>query len=81
MSEYLAGMTARSEHQQLNQSRQPVMDFNQQNVIYTPGWLEHAAGTLLQVVSSILPSLKTRIHQDAAATRDIPLSENSKAIS
>lgn len=54
MSEYLAGMTARSEHAQMNQSRQPVLDFDRRGVVSKPGWLTQAVSALVQWVRSLL---------------------------
>jgi hypothetical protein len=76
MSDYLAGMIARSEHTQMNQSRQPVLDFDRRAYVSKPGGMMQAISTLLQWLGSLRPSLSAPTQHEHTITREMPLSDN-----
>lgn len=76
MSNYLEGMIARREHTQMNQSLQPVLDFDRRGNVENPGWFDQSIVTLFQFLSSILLSLRLRVRHEQTLTGDIPLSDN-----
>ena len=76
MSNYLAGMIAHSEHTQMNQSRQPVLDFDRRGYVNKPGAFARSIGMLFQGLNSILASLQARVRHEEqqTITREMPLS-------
>ena len=80
MSDFLAGMIARSEHTEMNQSLPPVLDFDRRGYADAnkPGWFVRHIGLLFQWVGSTLISLGERMSREEKPTisRDIPLSHN-----
>ena len=73
MNSYLASMIARDEHILMNQSRQPVLDFDRRGHVNKPGLI----GTLFQFLSSTLAKarMSLRYEQEQTITREIPLSD------
>src|ERR1700753_224844 len=61
MSDYLAGMVGRSEHQQMTQSLPPVLDFDRRGHVERPGWLSRFIGRLLSAIGRLLVALGERL--------------------
>jgi hypothetical protein len=80
MSDYLSGMIARSEHAQMNQSRQPVLDFDRRGYVAQPGWFTQRLGALVQWLSNLLPSQKAKVRPEQTFTRDIPSQKEVKSL-
>lgn len=78
MSDYLAGMTARSEHTQMNQSHQPVLDFDRRGYVDQPAGMIQRIGTLFQSLRSVLTSARTSREQ--TITREIPSQKETKSL-
>ncbi len=76
MNEYLAGMIARSEHEQMKQSLAPLSDFDERGPNQQPGWASKQIGRLFQSVGSALTSLGERMSDEPAVSHKTPLSDN-----
>jgi hypothetical protein len=76
MSNYLAGMVARAEHQQMNNSQQPVLDFDRRGYEATPNRMTWRIGKLFQWAGSSLTTLGERLshEQPQPATSETPVS-------
>jgi hypothetical protein len=78
MSDYLAGMTARSEHAQMNQSRQPVLDFDRRGYVDQRAGVTQRIGALFQSLRSILISART--NREQTIIHEIPSQKETKSL-
>jgi hypothetical protein len=80
MNEYLAGMIARSEHQEMKQSLRTVSDFDMRGKKQQPNRAVKHIGRLFQSIGSTLTSVQERMTQrqptQKPVARRVPQADN-----